>query len=103
MLVPKLRSTGAPPPLNAPTFHGKTGACALGSPEAGSMVTKSRPSREGSVMPLGEFSRTNSERTPRQAFLDAKARRKHGGAGDVGEHHPAISRGSGRFIYRYLG
>jgi hypothetical protein len=50
-------------------------------------------------MPLGEFSRTNSERTPRQAFLDAK----HGGAGEVGEHHPAISRVSGRLIYRYLG
>mmetsp|Transcript_73330 Transcript_73330/g.161948 ORF Transcript_73330/g.161948 Transcript_73330/m.161948 type:complete len:201 (-) Transcript_73330:89-691(-) len=45
--------------------------CALGSPAAGSMVTKSRPSREGSVMPLGEFSRTNSERTPRQAFHSA--------------------------------
>ena len=55
-----------------PTNHSHQPTCALGSPCFGSMVTKSRPSLDGSVRPPGGFSKTNSQATPREAFLSSE-------------------------------
>lgn len=59
-------------PTNQPAIHINQPACALGSPCFGSMVTKSRPSLDGSVRPPGGFSNTNSQATPKEAFLSTR-------------------------------